>query len=59
MTDQEFAKEQYEQLKRYAEYVWQHVPDSPEKDSIIEEILIGMSEAKKRYNELKDKQWNR
>ena len=35
------------------------VPDSPEKDSIIEEILIGMSEAKKRYNEIKDKQWNR
>jgi len=32
MTDQEFAKEQYEQLKRYAEYVWHHVPDSPEKD---------------------------
>jgi hypothetical protein len=32
------------------------VPDSPEKDSIIEEILIGMSEAKKRYNEIKDKQ---
>ena len=56
MTDQEFAKEQYEQLKRYAEYVWNHVPDSPEKDSIIEEILIGMSEAKKRYNEIKDKQ---
>ena len=25
-------------------------------DSIIEEILIGMSEAKKRYNEIKDKQ---
>ena len=55
MTDQEFAKEQYEQLKRYAD-VWHHVPDSPEKDSIIEEILIGMSEAKKRYNEIKDKQ---
>jgi D-serine dehydratase len=55
MTDQEFAKEQYERLRRYAEYVWQHVPNSPEKDSIIEEILIGMSEAKRRYNELKDK----
>jgi len=25
-------------------------------DSINEEILIGMSEAKKRYNEIKDKQ---
>jgi hypothetical protein len=36
--------------------VWHHVPDSPEKDSIIEEILIGISEAKKRYNEIKDKQ---
>lgn len=56
MTDQEFAKEQYEQLKRYAEYVWQHLPDGPQKDSIIEEILIGMSEAKRRYNEIKDKQ---
>jgi hypothetical protein len=43
-------------LDNYAEYVWHHVPDSPEKDSIIEEILIGMSEAKKRYNEIKDKQ---
>ena len=30
MTDKEFAKEQYEQLKRYAEYVWQNVPDGPE-----------------------------
>jgi len=52
MTDKEFAKEQYEQLKRFAKYVWQNVPDGPEKDGIIEEILIGMSKAKKRYNEL-------
>ena len=54
MTDKEFAKEQYEQLKRYAEYVWHNLPDGPERDNIIEEILIGMSEAKRRYNELND-----
>ena len=59
MTDKEFAKEQYEQLKRYAEYVWQNVPDGPERDRIIEDILIGMSEAKRRYNELNEEQWNR
>ena len=46
MTDKEFAKEQYEQLKRYAEFVWQS----------IEEILIGMSEAKRRFDELNDEQ---
>ena len=51
MTDKEFAKEQYEQLKRYAEFVWQTLPDGKEKDAIIEEILIGMSEAKRRFNE--------
>ena len=31
MTDKEFAKEQYEQLKRYAEFVWQSMPDGPER----------------------------
>ena len=56
MTDKEFAKEQYEQLKRYAEYVWQVLPDGPERDEIIENILIGMSEAKRRYNEISDEQ---
>ena len=56
MTDKEFAKEQYEQLRRYAEYVWQTPPDGKEKDAIIEEILIGMSEAKRRFNELNDEQ---
>ncbi len=56
MTDKEFAKEQYEQLKRLAEYVWQNVPDGPERDNIIEDILIGMSEAKRRYNELNEEQ---
>ncbi len=54
MTDQEFAKEQYEQLKRLAEYVWQTVPDGSERDRIIEEILIGMSEAKRKFDNLKD-----
>ena len=54
MTEKEFAKEQYEQLKRLAEYVWQTVPEGPERDSTIEEILIGMSEAKRRFNDLKD-----
>ena len=49
MTDKEFAKEQYEQLKRFAEY-------GPERDAVIEEILIGMSEAKRRFNELSDEQ---
>ena len=52
MTDKEFAKEQYEQLKRFAEYVWQKMPDSPERDAVIEEILIGMSEAKRRFNQM-------
>jgi len=56
MTDKEFAKEQYEQLKRYAEFVWQTLPYGKEKDAIIEEILIGMSEAKRRFNELNDDQ---
>ena len=56
MTDQEFAKEQYEQLRRLAEYVWKNVPDGPERDSIIEEILIGMSEAKRRFNDLNEAQ---
>ena len=36
MTDKEFAKEQYEQLKRYAEFVWQSMPDGPERDAVIE-----------------------
>ena len=56
MTDKEFAKEQYEQLKRFAEYVWQKMPDGPERDAVIEEILIGMSEAKRRLNDLNDEQ---
>ena len=56
MTDKEFAKEQYEQLKRFAEYVWQKMPDGPERDEVIEGILIGMSEAKRRFNDLNDEQ---
>ena len=56
MTDKEFANEQYEQLKRFAEYVWQKMPDGSERDAVIEEILIGMSEAKRRFNDLNDEQ---
>ncbi len=56
MTDKDFAKEQYEQLKRYAEFVWQSMPDGHERDAVIEEILIGMSEAKRRFDELNDEQ---
>lgn len=56
MTDKEFAKEQHEQLKRYAEFLWQSMPDGPERDAVIEEILIGMSEAKRRFDELNDEQ---
>lgn len=56
MTDKEFAKEQYEQLKRFAEYVWQKMPDGSERDAVIEEILIDMSEAKRRFNDLNDEQ---
>ena len=56
MTDKEFAKEQYEQLKRFAEYVWHKMPDGSARDAVIEEILIGMSEAKRRFNDLNDEQ---
>jgi hypothetical protein len=56
LVNPEFAKEQYEQLKRYAEFVWQSMPDGPERDAVIEEILIGMSEAKRRFDELNDEQ---
>ena len=47
MTDNEFAKEQYEQLKRYAEYVWQNVPDGPERDRISSrwDRYLGMTAA--------------
>jgi hypothetical protein len=56
LTDLEFAEEQYRQLLKMANFYGRTMPQSPEKDALIEQCVNGMADCLARIRELRKKE---
>ena len=56
LTDLEFAEEQYRQLLKMANFCARTMPESEEKDRIIDCCVNGMADCLARIRQLKGKE---